>query len=337
MFWARLGHSSFRAIKIAECFPEYWEALRSPHAKAKAKYCLARQLGDIPLHCRYPSEPKYADPEDLPETDPLMWCRVQNYELYTLPEAVNIAVRAGRRSKDPALNPFRIKWHELNDKPYNYKRKRFRYSDTRTPESPFFWQQLGHNPHHGRRLPHCCPEYWFRKTKCSWRMAVALATRTLKRFAQRYEAGQFRFHELAESTEYDIAERDPIYWHLQGLGFDQALRKIIKRLFSTTPKGCEKYFQLRDLLRKAGRQAELLHDGAIHVSGPALGYQKEYERLQQRHAASLQSATPHAWPRRPAAGDQGHPPRRATPVLQSPGLANGRLEYRRGRHLHATR
>ncbi len=58
-------------------------------------------------------------------------------------------------------------------------------------------------------------------------------------------------------------------------------------------------FQVRDLIRQAGPQSELLFDGAVHISGPLLGYQKEYERIQERRRKkmALKDQQVRRWPR----------------------------------------
>ena len=288
-FWTRLGHSPSRAEEIARCFPEYWKQKERPDAERYAKHFLAQELGDIPTDCCDPTGPCYARPQDRNENDPLVWCRVNGYDICSLPEAVTLAVIATRRwRRNARLRPFREKWHKMRRAKYNDQRKRLSYSPTRTPANPLFWRCLGHNPAHARRLARCCPEYWFRQSRCSWRWAVTQTTRTLKQLARRLDSEKHRFYELAETDGYDIKKRDPVHWFLEGANWDEALRKVVHEAFYWPPEGCERLFHVRDMIRKAGRRSELLRDSSIHISGPLLGCQAEYEFLQakrNRHTA----------------------------------------------------
>jgi len=298
-FWIRLGHSAARADEIAACFPEYWEKRGASHAQQKARYCLARQLGEVPIDCRHPTNPKYADPEKLPATDPIAWCRVHGNEVFTLAEATKIAVIAARKRPESQLKPFRTKYQEVRYLPYQTRNRRFSFSDTRKPLNPLFWRQLGHNPAHARRLARCCPEYWFYRKKCSWKRALLRAIGCLTRFAAQLRSGQHEFYVLAETSDYEITKRDPIYWFSEGYDWDEALQKAILQASYSLISPQNRFFRLRALLHKAGRQAQLVRDGAIHVGGPVLGYQKEYDQIQRLRAkknlpngTSLQN-----WPR----------------------------------------
>jgi hypothetical protein len=264
-----------------------------------AHYCLARQVGRIPIHCKEPAHPDYAKPQSLPEIDPFAWHQIHGYEVCSLEQAVQNALTAAQKKRSRTLEPFRKKWWKLRSELYNPERKWFRYSEAHTPTNPLFWKQLGHNPAHARRLIRCCPEYWFYRQKCSWRWAVVLATSNLKRLAHRFKTHKKQYYEFAETTEYDIAERDPVHWFMEGCDWNEAVVKIIKKVFRWPQEGCEKFLQIRDLLRKAGPQSELLSDGAIHISGPLLGYQREYELLQKKrkNKALREGNKPEAPPR----------------------------------------
>jgi hypothetical protein len=299
-FWTRLGHSTSRAEEIARCFPEYWRRKGQPDAERYATHYFDRETGIIPLSYKYPYHPKYASPESLDNNDPLTWCRVNGYDLYSLDEAVKIAaITASHWRRNARIKPFYRKWVELRALEHNPQIKRFHFHTGYSPVKPIFWRRLGHNPAHARRLARCCPEYWFRRSQCSWRWAVAQAIRTLKRFARRYETDKQDFYELAEADSYDIAKRDPIYWFSQKADWDEALRKVIGEAFDSPPERCQRIFDIRDRIRKAGRHAELLRDGAIHVSGPLLRYQPEYERLQNKRKkrATQQGNTSESLPR----------------------------------------
>jgi len=126
-----------------------------------------------------------------------------------------------------------------------------------------------------------------------------LARLTLKRLAARLKTPDHHFYDLAESTEYEIAKRDPVHWYLEGHDWDDACRKAIKQAFRFFPEGCRRVFQIRDLIRQAGPASELLLDGAVHVSGPLLGYQRDYERIQARRGKKipLESQQACRWPR----------------------------------------
>lgn len=296
--WTRSGHTETRAREIAECFPEYWQRLGSPHPQRNARYCFARQIGDMPLHWKYPRSPNFADTEELPETDPLMWCRVKGHDLYSLEQAVEYSLLAAKKKANPKLKPQREEWWRLRWSGRYFDRKRLHFSEKRTPLNPLFWRQLGHNPAHARRLVRCCPEYWFQRSLCSWNEAARCATQTLHRIASRLHTQRALCYELAESDQYDIAKRDPAYWHLEGCDWDETLRKVIKEALKSPPEGCVRMLEVRDELRKAGRHAELLRDRAIHVRGPVLGYQPEYERVQKlRRRKSAQEPPAVAWPR----------------------------------------
>ena len=166
-FWVQLGHTETRAREIAECFPAYWQRLGSRHPNWAARYCYARQIGDLPLHWQTPRYPERAKPERLPETDPFMWCCVSGHDLYPLEQAIEYSVLAARKKGNRKLRTQREEWYQLYRSDNNYDRRILRFSENRTPDNPLFWRQLGHNPAHSRRLVRCCPEYWFRRSQCS--------------------------------------------------------------------------------------------------------------------------------------------------------------------------
>ena len=233
----------------------------------------------------------------LAANDPIAWCCVNNNDLFSLAESVNIAILAAKRKKR-ALRPFQNRYRQVEWLPRNYERKQFSYSETRLPPSPLFWRQLGHNPTHSRRLAQCCPEYWLRQGNCSWKSAVALATRRLKALASQLKSEQHNFYRFARTYQYPITKRDPAYWFSEGCDWDQALRKAITEAFGYLPEAYEHFFHLRTLVRKAGPRAELLRDGTIHLSGPSLGYQKHYDRRQKARAKALRDGPPTKnWPR----------------------------------------
>lgn len=252
-FWVQIGNSARRAEQIAACFPEYWKNRGSSHPERTARFCLARQLNEIPLDWNTPSCPTYLGTIES-AIDPIAWCRINGNDVFSLEEAVQIAVIASQRKPEAKLRPFRRKFDEIARLDRNRERKKLRYSAGRPPTNPLFWRQLGHNPFHARRLVRCCPEYWFHRTKCSWRRAVALATRRLKRLAARLNSGRHDFYEAAETTEYEISKRDPVYWFSQGCDWNEAVHKVIDKLLHDRTDKCERIFRLRTLLRKAGHR-----------------------------------------------------------------------------------
>ena len=294
-FWIGIGHPPQRAEEIASCFVEYWQLRGSPHPKSYAEFCLARQLGNIPLLCEDVSRATYAERRYLPDNDPLGWCQINGHDLYSMEKAIELAITATRWRAKSKLKLYRETRESLERKHHLIRWTRLWFDTSRTPDDPKFWIVLGHNPIHARRLPRCCPEYWFRQPDRSWKSAVELAERSLQRLTAQFRAGEHRFYELVETTEYDIQKRDPVHWHLLGHNWHDSLQLMLRHIFPYGTQLCEELFRIRNLISEAGPAGELLHDGTIHLDGPLLRYQAEYELLQkQRRRSTTQHA---AWPR----------------------------------------
>ncbi|MCC7086548.1 MAG: type IV secretion system DNA-binding domain-containing protein [Pirellulales bacterium] len=292
-FWRQLGHHELTAIAIAQCFSEYWIHKGAAKPESKARYCLRRLTGEIPISCDNPQKPSRSFPDHMLETHPLHWCVAYTCFLYPLSQAVEIArIAAVRRCHDRQLAYYRLVRQDFDVLRATQVAFALKFRKNRTPVEPSFWRQIGHNPPHSRRLIRCCPEYWFPRTKPSWRKAVCFARRSLKRLGLQLEKPDHNFYELAAIGKADIRRRDPAYWYMQGHDWNEALLKAVHEAFGGLCPCAKEFFQIRRLIKDAESEGELLADGNIHVAGPHLGFQDEYEFLQQRrrHKTSRRSS-----------------------------------------------